>query len=51
MGHVSEDAADPQLSAAARTADHGNYILLMRGASEYAQWPSNWYLNAALIVD
>ena len=51
MGHVSEDAAESQLSAAVRHRKHTNSILLMRGASEYAQWPSNWYLNAALIVD
>jgi hypothetical protein len=50
MAHGSENAAESQLSAAARTADHGNYILLMRGASEHAQWPPNWYLNAVLIV-
>jgi hypothetical protein len=39
MAHVSDDAIDPQLSATARTRDHGDFILLMRGASEHAQWP------------
>jgi hypothetical protein len=48
MGYVSEDAVDPQLSAAARTRDHGEFILLMRGASELARW---WSLSAVLIVD
>jgi hypothetical protein len=37
MGHVSEEAVDPQLSATARTRDNGDFIPLMRGASELAQ--------------
>jgi hypothetical protein len=51
MAHGSEDAVDPQLSAAARTRDHGDFILLMRGASEVARWPPKWSLKAGLIVD
>jgi hypothetical protein len=51
MGHISKDAVDPQLSAAARTRDHGDFILLMRGASEVARWPPKWSLKAGLIVD
>ena len=39
MAHVSEDAVDPQLPAAARTADPGNSILLLAAVSEHAQWP------------
>ena len=48
MAHGAENAVDPQLPATARTRDHGDLILLMRGASELARW---WSLSAVLIVE
>jgi hypothetical protein len=51
MGYVSEDAVDSQLSATSRTRDHGDFILLMRGASELARRPPNWYLKRMADLD
>jgi hypothetical protein len=36
MGYVSEDAVDPQVSATARTRDHGDFILMLAAVSEQA---------------
>jgi hypothetical protein len=36
MGHVSEEAVDPQLSATARNTNYGNSILLLAAVSEHA---------------
>ena len=35
----------PQIPAAARTRDHGDFIIIMRGASELARQPPEWSLK------
>jgi hypothetical protein len=51
MGHVSEAAAESQLSAAARTRDHANFILLLAASASMHSSHPKWSLKAVLIVE
>jgi len=50
MGHVSEDAVDPQVSVTARNTNCGNSILLLAASASMHSSHEKWSFKTELIV-